>query len=102
MTIKHYDVNDAQPDAQSDETCSNPNAEGRLAEYLADPVNYAEAKEVEEHLLECLNCREFILAVLDIRGEARMVMQAGAGADGSHPPGDAKVKRLAGFKGGRR
>lgn len=94
MTMNNYDINDAQPNAQSDETCYYP-AEGRLAEYLADPVNYAEAKDVENHLLECLNCREFVLAVLDIRGEARMVMQAGAGAD-------ANVMRLADFKGGWR
>lgn len=100
MTMKHYDFNDAQPEAQSDETCTYPYAEGRLADYLADPVNYPEAKEVEDHLLECLHCREFFLAVLSIRGEARMVMQASAGADGSQPS-DEKVVRLADFKKGR-
>lgn len=101
MTTKNYDISDAQPDAQSDEACAYPYAEGRLVEYLADPVNYPEAKEVEDHLLECLTCRDFFLAVLSIRGEARMVMGAGAGADGSHSS-DAKVMRLSDFKRVRR
>lgn len=97
MTMTHHEINDAPPEAQSEETCSYLYEGGRLAEYLADPLNSPGATGVEDHLLECLNCREFFLAVMSIRGEARMVRQMSAVAAGGGPH-DAKVTRLADFR----
>lgn len=97
MNKNQYEVNAAQAEAQSDETCTHPHVGGRLADYLADPLNYSTAQEVEDHLLECLYCREFFLAVLSIRGEARMVKQMSAGANGGQSD-STKVTRLADFK----
>lgn len=100
MTMTHHEINDAQFEAQSEETCPYLHGGGRLADYLADPLNSPEATKVEEHLLECLNCREFFLAIMSIRGEARMVKQMSAGAAGGGS-NDARVTRLADFKKGR-
>jgi predicted anti-sigma-YlaC factor YlaD len=64
---------------------------------LADPLESPIAQEVEDHLLECRYCREFFLAVLSMRGEARMVKATRAGVDGN-PSSNAKVARLSDFK----
>jgi hypothetical protein len=93
MNKNHHEFNEAQ----SDEACTYPHAGGRLADYLADPLESPVAQEVEDHLLECRYCREFFLAVLSIRGEARMVKTMSGNADES-PSGDANVMRLSDFK----
>jgi predicted anti-sigma-YlaC factor YlaD len=64
---------------------------------LADPLESPVAREVEDHLLECRYCREFFLAVLSMRGEARMVKAMRAGTDGG-PLSNAKVTKLSDFK----
>ena len=95
--IKENELKDARSEAQSNEACTYPHVGGRLAEYLADPLNFSAAQEVEAHLLECLHCREFYMAMSSIFSEARRVKGMSARTDES-PPNNAKVTRLADFK----
>jgi anti-sigma factor RsiW len=50
--------------------CTKPGFAELVNKYLDDPLSAPEAKEVEDHLLDCRACREFVDMMLSIRGEA--------------------------------
>jgi predicted anti-sigma-YlaC factor YlaD len=49
--------------------CTQPIFIERVSRYLDDPVNSSAAEQVEEHLLDCRGCREFVDTMLSIRAE---------------------------------
>ncbi len=76
--------------------CDRPDISGRLYAYLDDPINEPVAEEIEDHLLACRDCREFLLLTLSLRREARqMVVAEGKAVPGSTEP---KVVRIAAFR----
>ena len=93
MTMNQDEINEAHYRGE----CIYPDTGEKLSDYLAGPLESVVAKEVEDHLLECLHCREFFLTVLSIRGEARMA-KAASGGEEPHAAEDAKVLRFADFR----
>jgi hypothetical protein len=57
--------------------CTRPTVGMRLSKYLADSIAASGADEVEEHLLECRDCRAFFLRMLHIRNGASKAGIAG-------------------------
>ena len=49
--------------------CTHPGFLDRVNQYLEDPLNSEGAQEVEDHLLDCRACREFVDTVISIRGK---------------------------------
>jgi len=50
--------------------CTESKLTERVSRYLDDPLNNPGAEEIEDHLLNCRACREFVDTMLSIRGEA--------------------------------
>lgn len=95
MNNNQHELNEAQYHGE----CVRPAAGRRLSEYLTGRLEGAAAKEVEDHLLECLHCREFFLQVSRVRSRARAEREAHVGGNGS-ASNEAKVRRLADFRRG--
>lgn len=49
--------------------CTQSGFTERVDRYLDDPLNDPEAEEIEDHLLDCRACREFVDTMLSVRGE---------------------------------
>jgi len=67
-------------EVQSYVTC-NPHIQERVFAYIADQLDGSGAEEVEDHLLECRDCREFFLKMLSIRKEAQQQGRLNGGED---------------------
>lgn len=69
-----------------------------IAELLADEVE----EEVEDHLLDCLHCREKHLKILSIGNALRRAKTAPGGEHGQaqdgRPSGRAKVLKMGAFR----
>jgi|SRR5205085_2982777 len=85
------------------EVCNSPEIGELLPEYIADLLADSVAEAVEDHLLDCLYCRENYLKVLSIAEAARRAK--GARSDeGKHAlqdecaPGAATVLNMTDFK----
>lgn len=77
--------------------CTHPTLGERLSAYIVGLLEDTEAKEIEDHLLDCRSCREFFSSVLSMRGEARKMNATRIGTDESTANG-TKVLRLADFR----
>jgi putative zinc finger protein len=73
--------------------CDRPELFGRLYSYLDDPINEPAAEEIEDHLLDCRDCREFFLTTLNLRRAARNF----GVADGDEIPDSADVVTISEF-----
>lgn len=58
-------------EVQSYAICTNPPIQERVFAYIADQLDGSGAEEVEDHLLECRDCREFFLTMLNVRKEVQ-------------------------------
>lgn len=76
--------------------CNRPDISGRLYAYLDDPVNEPAAEEIEDHVLDCRDCRGFLLMTLNLRREGRRAKVA----QGEELPGsaDAEVVSIGEFR----
>ena len=81
-------------ETQLSETCTRPAVGDQLADYIAGLLAVAEAKQVEDHLLDCLHCREFFLLMQDIRGEEGELTASRDGGDEL----EVRVESLERFK----
>jgi hypothetical protein len=70
--------------------CCQPAIRKRLFEYVVDPLRYQGAEEVEDHLLDCRDCREFVDAMIGMRAVARRLDEAGSSG--------SRVTRIADFR----
>lgn len=57
--------------AQYREECTCPALGELLMDYVVDLLKDSAAAEVEEHLLDCLHCRETYLKMLSLEGPCR-------------------------------
>ena len=64
--------------------CERPDISGRLYAYLDDPINEPAAEEIEDHFLECRDCRELFLTTTNLRDAARKMSVA----NGDEFPGE--------------
>lgn len=83
--------------------CTVPALGELLPDYIAELLSDAIAQEFEDHLLDCLSCREKHLKVLSIGDALREAKAAlGDGEEGVRQDetasGGAKVFEIAGFK----
>lgn len=93
-------MNDTQhklPEAQGKETCAKPEIREYLSVYIINPIEDPFAKMVEDHFLECRDCREFFLMMLSVRGDSRRAKSAGAGQQGG-ASSEGQVVRLDDFR----
>jgi hypothetical protein len=74
--------------------CERPDISGRLYAYLDDPINEPSADDIEEHLLGCRDCREFLLMGLKLRRAGREAQVANS----EEIAGSAEVVSLADFR----
>ncbi|HKU76871.1 MAG TPA: zf-HC2 domain-containing protein [Pyrinomonadaceae bacterium] len=74
--------------------CDRPDVSGRLYAYLDDPINEPAADEIEDHLLDCRDCRESFLTALNLRSAARKM---GVVADGFDISDSVDVITIAEF-----
>lgn len=84
-------------EAQVKGECDRPDISGRLYDFIDDPLGYPEAREVESHLLECLECREFFLAMMSIRTEACRT-KGERGDEDLYVSDEAQVIRIGDFR----
>jgi predicted anti-sigma-YlaC factor YlaD len=88
-----------EEEALSRRQCVNPEARKELYAYISGTLESSESGEVEDHLLECRNCRDFFLIMLSVGDEARASHELRSDAEaltrgGAHvpPPDDFKKK----------
>lgn len=81
--------------------CDNPGIRGYLSVYILNPVEDPSAREVEDHLLDCRHCREFLLTTLSVRDEARRAKNRRRN-EARRGPSAAQVIRLDDHKKERR
>lgn len=83
-------------EAQAGDSCNSSDVGELLPEYILDLLEDSEAEEVEDHLLDCLHCREKYLNIFGIRSEARRAI---ASPDAqSSASGGKKVLKMTDFK----
>jgi hypothetical protein len=90
MTTKELDFTKGQRRA----ACTNPRIEKQVLAYIVDRLKDSKAEEVEDHLLECLPCREFFLIMLNVRREAQQAGNLQGGEDWL-ASNETRVPRLA-------
>lgn len=69
----------------------------RLAAYVTNPLDYPSAEEIEDHLLDCRDCREFFLTMLKMRSHTTQSKNK-AFRNGATDTDQAEVFRLADFR----
>jgi anti-sigma factor RsiW len=52
-------------------SCAKPELRERLSIYILNPLEDPSAEEVEDHLLDCLECREQLMSMLRLRSAMR-------------------------------
>lgn len=92
---------DASP-ASAGRVCNSPAFGELLPDYIAELLADSIEEEVEEHLLDCLHCREKYLKVLSIGNALRRAKGARNDKDDQALPDEretvgAKVLRMAEF-----
>lgn len=93
----HFNV-----EAQVQKECTCPALSELLPDYIVELLEDTAAVEVEDHLLDCLPCREKYLKMLCLNGVRRYVNSECSSETGSTLQGAsmsrAKVLRMADFK----
>ena len=66
--------------------CTNTDLGAQLPDYVVDLVDDSKAEEIEQHLTECIFCKENYLTVLRARGTAQREPEADEKPDRSTKP----------------
>ncbi len=79
------------------EVCINPTIRGLLAAHVVELLEDS-AAEVEDHLLDCLHCRDMYLKMHSVLSTAPAPRPARSAEDASALKKGAKVVSIADFK----
>ncbi len=98
MTIHSNNKNTSPDTSRTDIGCSAPQVSAKVADYLFDLLDDAVAFEVEQHLSECIHCKEKYLTILRAQAEAMGESEIEVANDSVDTPDQKGPESLVGVK----